>query len=103
MSNNHADYEALISQLAEALLMLEDEAELRAFLDDLLTKQEILSFAKRLEAARLLKNGATYQEVREKVEISNTTITRINTFLQYGDGGYQNILTRLEERTGKKK
>ena len=59
MSNNHADYEVLISQLAEALLMLEDEAELRAFLDDLLTKQEILSFAKRLEAARLLTNGAT--------------------------------------------
>ncbi len=93
------EQERLISQLVRATLMLENEEEVRCFLGDLLTRQELISFSKRLEAARLLRRGATYQEVRSKVEISNTTITRINTFLQYGEGGYGAILDRLEEKT----
>ena len=45
--------------------------------------------AQRLEAAKLLLGGRTYDQIVKEVEISTATISRINRCIQYGTGGYQ--------------
>ena len=47
--------------------------------------------------AGLLLDGNTYEMVRNQVPVSSSTITRINTELRYGSGGYQLVLNRLKE------
>ncbi|MCD8078018.1 MAG: YerC/YecD family TrpR-related protein, partial [Lachnospiraceae bacterium] len=74
-------------QLFQALLTLENVEECYTFFSDLFTVQEVASFAQRLEVARLLQEGHTYEEIRSQVSVSSATITRINTELQYGSAG----------------
>ena len=53
--------------------------------------------AQRLQAAKLLLDGATYEQIVKAVEISTATISRINRCIQYGEGGYQTVIERLEQ------
>ena len=87
--------------LIEAILSLESEEECRAFLQDLCTMQELILFAQRVQVAKRLLAGETYESIRSKVQVSSSTITRINTALQFGTGGYQAALDRLKENSEK--
>ena len=49
----------------------------------------------RLQVARMLSEGKTYESIRAEISTSSSTITRVNTELRYGSGGYQMILDRL--------
>lgn len=89
--------------LLRALLALQTEGEARAFLEDLCTVQELRSMARRLQVASLLHQGQTYDQIRQALPVSSATITRISTELQFGQGGYQTVLERLEgEKTAQK-
>ena len=89
--------DAALDDLFRAILALQDMDECRAFFGDLFTMQELINFSNRLQVAKLLLNGETYQTVRGQVAVSSSTITRINTELQFGSGGYKMIIRRLEE------
>jgi len=90
-----------INELMEVILSLRDMDECRAFLQDLCTVQELISFSQRLQVAKLLLAGETYESIRRQIPVSSTTITRINTALHFGEGGYQSVLGRLEKENKK--
>ena len=81
--------------LFQAFLELENVDDCYDLFSDMFTDQEMLSFARRLRVAKLRLNGATYGMIQEQIPVSSATITRINTVLQYGEGGYRNIVERL--------
>lgn len=83
--------------LLRALQVLQTPEESRAFLEDLCTVQELRSMARRLQVARMLRQGQTYDSIRQVLPVSSATITRISTELQFGEGGYQTVLERLEQ------
>ena len=83
-----------LEALADALLSLRDREECLAFLRDLCTMQELISLSQRLQVARLLLAGETYEAIRQQVPVSSSTITRISTALQFGPGGYRSVLER---------
>lgn len=84
-----------IDELIEAIVSLRDCEECRTFLRDLCTVQELISLSQRLQVAKLLLAGETYESIRRQVPVSSSTITRINTALQFGPGGYRSVLGRL--------
>lgn len=84
-----------IDQLLQAILSLGDMEECRAFFSDLCTMQELVLLSQRLQVAKLLLAGETYEKIRSQVSVSSATITRISTELQYGSGGYRTVLSRL--------
>ena len=81
--------------LFQAILTLKDMDECYSFFSDLLTVQEVGTIAQRMQVARMLAEGNTYESIRRQVPVSSSTITRINTELRYGSGGYQMVLERL--------
>lgn len=83
--------------LFQAVLSLEDLEECRAFFGDLFTMQELKSFSQRLQVARCLMRGDTYEAIRRQTQVSSSTITRINTELQFGSGGYEKIISRMNK------
>lgn len=86
-----------IDALFHGILSLRDVDECYHFFGDLLTVQELSAFAQRLQVARMLSEGKTYESIRAEISTSSSTITRVNTELRYGSGGYKLVLDRLQE------
>ena len=82
------------TDLVNAILKLKTEEECINFLNDLCTIQELEKMAQRLDAAKLLLEGCTYEQVIEKTKISSTTLSRVSRCIRYGDGGYKNVLEK---------
>ena len=80
--------------LFEAILSLQSMEECYTFFEDLCTMKELADMAQRLEAAKMLLDGKTYEQI---VEISTATISRINRCIQYGNGGYELIIDRVKQ------
>ena len=84
--------------LFEAVLLLQNTEECYRFFEDICTISEIHAIAQRLEVAKLLKSGITYQDIAQRLGASTATISRVNRSLTYGSGGYQLLLQRLNEK-----
>ena len=87
-----------IDALFDAILSLETREESYDFFEDLCTVKEISDMAQRLEAAKLLLDGSTYEQIVKTVEISTATISRINRCIQYGTGGYRQTIEKVREK-----
>ena len=82
----------LIDDLFEVIMSLKSEKDCYDFFGDLCTIKEIQDMAKRLEAAKMLRDGANYQTVCDQLGLSTATISRVNKCLNYGTGGYKKVL-----------
>lgn len=81
--------------LFKAMLLLENEEECAAFLEDLMTRKEIEDVAQRLAVAKMLSEQAVYSRIVEKTGASTATISRVNRAYNYGTGAYSKILKRI--------
>lgn len=84
-----------IDQLFEAVLTLKNVEECYVFFDDLCTVNEIESMSQRLEVARMLRKGYTYNQIETETGASTATISRVKRCLNYGNDGYILTLDRL--------
>ena len=84
-------------RLVKAMMAAGTEEELLAFLTDLCTVPELEAMSQRLEIAKGLNAGETYESLRRRLGASNTTITRVSSALSYGAGGYKSVLEKLKE------
>ncbi|WP_318036632.1 YerC/YecD family TrpR-related protein [Dethiobacter alkaliphilus] len=85
-----------MDQLCRAILLLESEEECYQFFEDVCTISEIKAMSQRLQVARMLQEGKTYQQIESETGASTATISRVKRYLNYGAGGYQTVLSRLE-------
>ena len=65
--------------LIATLRKLKSSKDLSAFIDDLLTEEEILDLAQRIKIAKLILDGKTYEEISEKVNTSTATVSKISS------------------------
>ena len=89
--------DANVEMLFKAMLSLENLEECYDFFEDICTLDEIQSIAKRLRAAKMLKDGLVYNEINEKTGLSTATISRVNRSMKYGNGGYDMVFGRIFE------
>ena len=97
MSANPKLKDALTDQLFKAVLLLKDDNECYQFFEDICTISELKALVQRLEVARMLKYGHTYDDIVERTGASTATISRVKRCLHYGADGYKIILDRLEK------
>ena len=79
-------------KLYDAVLSLNTEEDCRMFFEDICTIKELETMSQRLEVARMLMGGSTFNEIVAATGASTTTISRVNRCLNYGDGGYRLVL-----------
>ena len=82
--------------LVEAILKLQSAEDAYRFFEDICTIAEVKSMAQRIEVARLLRAGVTYQEIAKETGASSATISRVNRALLYGADGYRRVLDAME-------
>ena len=87
-----------VDNLFDAILKLENREECYKFFEDVCTINEILSFAQRMEVAKMLMAGKTYLEISEMTGASTATISRVNRSLKDGNDGYNIVFDRLKAK-----
>ena len=80
----------------ESVLKLENIDECYKFFEDVATINELKALSQRIQVAGMLKEKKVYTEIAEETGASTATISRVNKCLNYGTGGYNLILDRLE-------
>ena len=78
-----------LNTLAQAMLALQTKKDLKNFLADLCTPQELEDLCLRWQIVDELNHGFTYREISARTKASLTTIGRIAKSIKYGTGGYQ--------------
>ncbi|MBP2649872.1 MAG: Trp operon repressor family protein [Firmicutes bacterium] len=96
MTVNPKIKDALTDQLFKAVQLLNSQEECYQFFEDITTVSELKALAQRLEVARMLKHGHTYEDIVEQTGASTATISRVKRCLYYGADGYKIILARLD-------
>ena len=81
-------------ELVEAVARLRDPEVVAAFLRDLCTSTELDAMGQRLQVARLVDDGMSYQEISRRTGASTATITRVAQWLHHGEGGYRAVLKK---------
>lgn len=84
--------------LAKAFLSLQTEEECYRLFEDLFTIREVQDLSSRMEIAMMLRDKVTYNEIVEKTGASTATIGRVNRALNYGAGGYECVIKRMENK-----
>lgn len=86
----------LTDKLFEAILSLETVEECYRFFEDIATIGEIKALAQRLEVAKMLDAGMTYEDIVAATGASTATISRVKKCLHYGADGYRIVLERTQ-------
>ena len=87
----------LTDQLCDAVLALQSQEECYQFFEDICTISELKAMSQRLEVARMLNEGHTYEDIVERTGASTATISRVKRCLNYGADGYNIVLERLKK------
>lgn len=86
-----------LDQFFDAILTLKTREECYQFFDDVATMHEVQALSQRLQVAKLLSEGSTYQTIENETSASTATISRVRRSLDYGSGGYKVILERMSD------
>lgn len=84
--------EPWFKSLVSAFRSRKSDADMENFLRDIATLSELQALSERLEVARLLAEGLSYRQVAAKTGASTTTVTRVASFIENGEGGYRDVL-----------
>ena len=100
MGADHPHLKQDIETLYDAFLTLKSDDDVRSFLKDLCTGQEIRAFAERFRVAWLLDEGQlSYREISDQTGVSTTTVTRVAKYLRdEPHQGYRRVLDRMKNK-----
>lgn len=84
-----------LDMLFKAVLELESIDEFYKFFEDIATITELKAISQRIQVAKMLKEKRVYIEIAEVTGASTATISRVNKCLNYGQGGYDLVLDRI--------
>jgi len=90
-----------VDLLCDAIVAVDSREMAYRLLDDLCTIAEVQALAQRIEVARMLRSGVTYQEIVRQTGASTATISRVNRSLTYGADGYVQTLSKLDRQEGR--
>ncbi len=99
--NQLSDFEKkkYLGEFYTMVSLLKSRDEVKEFFKDLLTLSEVVMISRRLQAAQMLLEGFTYDEISRKMKMGLATIGQVEKWLNNGFGGYKKVIQRY--KTGK--
>ena len=85
------------------LARLDNDSDIRNFLNSLLTKTEKIMLAKRLAIAFLLSKNYNYRDISDALKVSTTTVARIKEAMDKTEESFEFFIGKLEKRNELKK
>ncbi len=84
-------------ELQKLFASVRNEREAEMLLKDILTPRELASVAERWQLVQLLARGVKQREVKKKLKISISKVTRGSRMLKGGSGGFAYFLKKLKK------
>jgi TrpR-related protein YerC/YecD len=82
---------------------LQSRDEVKNFFKDLLSENEALMLARRIQIAKMLLEGKKYEEIVNKLHVGEDTVGKVQQWLTSGFGGYKKAVESfgrsLKQRT----
>ena len=82
--------------------LLKNREEVKNFFKDLLSLSEVVMISRRIQAAKMLLAGETYEAISRKLKMSTVTVSQIEKWLNNGFGGYKEIIRRYDKKNATK-
>lgn len=90
-----------LGELYDMIALLKNREEVKQFFKDLLTLSETVMVSRRLQIAKMLLEGFSYRDIRDKLKVGVSTIVSVERWLNQGFGGYRNIIKRHKKQEKK--
>ncbi|PIP28048.1 MAG: hypothetical protein COX29_03325 [Candidatus Moranbacteria bacterium CG23_combo_of_CG06-09_8_20_14_all_35_22] len=78
--------------------LLKTREEVKNFFKDLLTLSEAVMISRRIQIAKMLLEGHTYDEVRKKLKVGFNNINQVEKWLNNGFGGYRKTIEEYQKK-----
>ena len=98
MGLKELEFKSDLDMLFQAILELENIDECYKFFEDIATITELKAISQRIQVAKMLREKRVYTEIAEATGASTATISRVNKCLNYGQGGYDLVLDRINSK-----
>lgn len=85
------------------LARLNNDSDIKKFLNCLLTKTEKIMLAKRLAIAFLVNRNYNYRDISDALKVSTATVCKIKESIEKTEGEYEIFIKKLEKREELKK
>lgn len=92
----------LLADLFDVVYGLKSKQKTIDLLVGLLTPSESLMLARRIQIAKQLINGNTYEGIKEDLEVGYQTISGVEQWLNARDGAYRKVLMEWISKSRKK-
>ncbi len=86
-----------LTYLFKGILTLGSVEECYDFFSDLCTPAELQEMSRRMQAAKMLRDGYVYNEIAARTGLSTATISRVNRCLKYSSEGYLKVLGDIDK------
>lgn len=87
----------LLNELWSMVALLENRDQVENFFKDLLSESEAIMLARRIRIARFLLDGRRYDDIKRNMNAGDGTIASVHQWLHGGNGGYKNVIPKLEK------
>ena len=85
-----------------SIAQLENRSEVKQFFKDLLSESESIMLARRIEIAKCLLKGESYNSIAERLKVGKDTIGRVQRWLTFGFGGYEKAVDGFNKELKKR-
>ncbi len=85
-----------------SIAQLETRDEVKQFFKDLLSESEALMLARRIEIAKRLLNGESYDKIVSDLNIGMETVSKVQGWLISGFGGYEKAIDGFDRQFKKR-
>jgi len=92
-----------LGEFYSMIAMLRSRDEVKRFFKDLLTLSEVVMISRRIQIAKRLLEGSTYEDIRRDLKASAATIAQVEKWVNNGFGGYKEIIKRYKKKQPQKK
>src|SRR3990167_6510073 len=92
---SNKDRNEIIYDLVYAIVNCRTINESAVFIDDILTESELEFISRRLRIAKLLIDEDTYEDIKNKLHVSESTIAKISVWLSQKGDGFRTIIKSL--------
>ncbi len=93
------DRNEIIYDLIYAIVNCKNIEEAALFIEDILTESELEFISRRLRIAKLLIDGRTYEDVKDRLHVSDSTIAKIAAWLSGKGDGFRKVVKAFPKET----
>lgn len=82
-----------------SIAQLETRDETKQFFKDLLSESEAIMLARRIEVAKRLLDGESYEKIVADLHVGMETVSKVQRWLVSGFGGYEKAVNGFKKET----